>query len=94
MRQNLRCSNERDETLKSSQCRRFAEGGWRDLTLVRDTLAQVRRQTEEGIEHLGEEKTALARNWLGPLWVAPPESRKSSHESAIPSTGAGTRSST
>lgn len=34
----------------------------RDPALIRDTLAQVRRQTEDGIERLGVEKTALARD--------------------------------
>lgn len=31
-------------------------------TLIRDTLAQVRRQTDEGIKRLSAEKTALARD--------------------------------
>jgi site-specific DNA recombinase len=34
----------------------------RDPALIRDTLAQVRRQTDEGIERLSAEKTALARD--------------------------------
>ncbi len=33
-----------------------------DPALIRDTLAQVRRQTEEGIQRLTAEKTALARD--------------------------------